>query len=98
MTSVSNSVMGQSVDTFFVCGHLFLCAHHMTVQWNKSLDGIQISTNYMYILMVLYCPLLFLILMSDIDIGVLNVKLLDFLMIHDYIQRYNMLKMVTHYS
>ena len=41
-------------------------------------------------------PLLFLILM--IDSGVLNAKLLVLLMIHDYIQRYLMLKIVTHYS
>ena len=41
-------------------------------------------------------PLLFLIIMSDIDIGVLNAKVV--LMIHNYIQRYLMLKIVTHYS
>ena len=40
-------------------------------------------------------PLLFLILMSDID--ALNAKVV-LLMIHDYIQRYLMLKIVTHYS
>ena len=40
-------------------------------------------------------PLLFLILMSDID--VLNAKVV-LLMIHNYIQRYLMLKIVTHYS
>ena len=39
---------------------------------------------------------LLLFLMPMIDIGVLNAKWL--LMIHNYIQRYLMLKMVTHYS
>ena len=43
-------------------------------------------------------PLLFLILMSDIDIGVLNAKVVSFADDHDYIQRYLMLKIVTHYS
>ena len=41
-------------------------------------------------------PLLFLILISDID--VLNAKVVSLLIIHDYNQRYLMLKIVTHYS
>ena len=36
--------------------------------------------------------------MSDNDFGVLNEKFFFFRMIHDYIQRYLMLRIVTHYS